>query len=335
MSKISIIIPNYNNGKYINDCLWSVQNQTFSNWDAIIIDDASTDNSKTIIDNYTKRDSRFHSIFFSENKGLSFVRNCGIDSSVGEHLMFLDSDDCLSVDTMTVAYNLMSKYNTDSVKFQRVKVDEDFDMQQIYGNTGNISYNHKFINAPAKSIYSWEKDLQMSVWMYLYNRDLFSDDLRFLINLAPMEDVNLNMKIIPKMKDIVITNFPGVYYRQSETSIVKSQNFYEKALLSSKIHTDDIINFFNSLNSVNMKDYKKLCMRITMDVLLSNHIWLPMERNKNLRDMAIQNIKELINQHNIFKYDELQMKLAWLFYLHNKDNLAKLFYNKSRLKWIK
>lgn len=89
---VSIIIPCYNSGKYIAETLANVLLQTYTNFECIIIDDGSTDNSKLIINQYLEKDSRFKYLH-QKNEGLSSARNSGIKSSKGSFIQFLDSDD--------------------------------------------------------------------------------------------------------------------------------------------------------------------------------------------------------------------------------------------------
>lgn len=90
--KFSIIIPVYNTEQYIESCIKSVLNQTNENFECIIVDDGSNDNSMQIVKKVTKGDSRFK-IIHQDNKGLSAARNTGMKNSQGDYLVFLDSDD--------------------------------------------------------------------------------------------------------------------------------------------------------------------------------------------------------------------------------------------------
>lgn len=90
---VSIIMPVYNCEKYIKEAVDSVLNQNYDNWELIIVDDLSDDNSACIIDTYVSKDSRIKSIWFSENKGAAEARNKAIESSKGRYLAFLDCDD--------------------------------------------------------------------------------------------------------------------------------------------------------------------------------------------------------------------------------------------------
>lgn len=95
--KISVIIPVYNVEPYLRECLDSVLGQTFTDWEAVCVDDGSRDGSSAILDEYAARDSRFQ-VIHQSNKGLSAARNAGMDAAKGEWLFFLDSDDVIVLD---------------------------------------------------------------------------------------------------------------------------------------------------------------------------------------------------------------------------------------------
>ena len=96
---ISIVIPIYNAAAYLQKCLDSVVNQTQTDWEAILINDGSTDNSGDICESYINRDSRFR-LFNQSNSGVSIARNTGLDNVRGEWVLFLDSDDILPKDAL-------------------------------------------------------------------------------------------------------------------------------------------------------------------------------------------------------------------------------------------
>ena len=95
--KFSVIVPVYNAEKYLKKCISSVLKQSYDNWELILVDDGSTDNSSRIIDEYAKVDSRIIAIH-QKNEGPGSARNKGIKSASGEHIIFLDSDDFIDVD---------------------------------------------------------------------------------------------------------------------------------------------------------------------------------------------------------------------------------------------
>ena len=92
MPYFSIVIPVYNVAPYLRECLDSALAQTFSDWEAICVDDGSTDGSGEILDEYAAKDGRFK-VIHQKNAGVSAARNFGIDAAVGEYVTFLDGDD--------------------------------------------------------------------------------------------------------------------------------------------------------------------------------------------------------------------------------------------------
>ncbi len=114
--KISIIIPMYNVEKYLRRCLDSVLNQTFSDWQAICVDDGSPDNSGKIAEEYAAQDSRFV-VVHKENGGLSDARNAGFTKADGKYIMYLDSDDFIHPQTMEIAYKAITENKSDIASF--------------------------------------------------------------------------------------------------------------------------------------------------------------------------------------------------------------------------
>ena len=99
--KFSIIIPVYNVENYLRECLDSVLHQTFGDWEAICVNDGSTDGSSRILEQFSARDRRII-VIHQANEGLSIARNTGIDASRGEYVFFLDSDDWLEENALEI-----------------------------------------------------------------------------------------------------------------------------------------------------------------------------------------------------------------------------------------
>jgi len=110
-SLVSIIIPAYNVEKYIEKCLSSILEQTYTNIEVVVVDDGSTDKTGQLIDSVTQQDSRVH-VIHKKNAGVSAARNSGIEMSTGEYLVFVDGDDCIAHDY--VEYMLSLIENTGS-----------------------------------------------------------------------------------------------------------------------------------------------------------------------------------------------------------------------------
>lgn len=106
--KISIIVPVYNVEKYLQQCIDSIVAQSFTDWECLLIDDGSPDNSGAICDEYAKRDSRFK-VFHKGNGGVSSARNFGIENATGTWVTFIDSDDFISSSFLEGLYGPIKK----------------------------------------------------------------------------------------------------------------------------------------------------------------------------------------------------------------------------------
>ena len=103
MAEISIIVPIYNVESCLRRCIDSILNQTFSDYELILVDDGSTDSSGMICDEYAETDARVH-VIHQKNAGVSAARNRGLDASVGTYVMFCDGDDYISPDWTDFMY---------------------------------------------------------------------------------------------------------------------------------------------------------------------------------------------------------------------------------------
>ncbi len=112
--KISIIVPVYKVERYLKKCLDSILVQTFSDFELILIDDGSPDNSGKICDEYAKKDSRIV-VIHKENQGAAMARNVGLDRARGEYIGFVDSDDWIEKDMYELLYSLCKQYDCDIV----------------------------------------------------------------------------------------------------------------------------------------------------------------------------------------------------------------------------
>lgn len=132
---ISVVVPVYNVEKYIDRCLNSIINQTYRKLEIIIVNDGSTDNSRKIIDKFSKMDSRII-VIDKNNGGLSEARNVGINAATGDYITFIDSDDFVSYDYIEYLYSLIEKY--------KVKVASSF--YQIISSEEEIKTNEEYID---------------------------------------------------------------------------------------------------------------------------------------------------------------------------------------------
>lgn len=120
---VSIVIPIYNSAPYLSSCLESLLKQTVSDWEAIMIDDASTDESAQIAASYCEQDPRFTLLLQLHNMGQSAARNRGLQHVRGEYLLFLDSDDSLSPDYIEIMLRHIGDADLLQTGYKRVRLD--------------------------------------------------------------------------------------------------------------------------------------------------------------------------------------------------------------------
>ena len=111
---ISIIVPIYNREKWLRNCLESISSQTFKDWECILVNDGSTDNSLKIAQEYAENDERFF-VFSQDNQGVSAARNLGLDHTQGKWVTFVDSDDEIAPDYLEILHKLGEENNADLV----------------------------------------------------------------------------------------------------------------------------------------------------------------------------------------------------------------------------
>lgn len=90
---VSIIVPTYNTEKFIRSTIESVQNQTYANWEMVLVDDASTDKTVSIIKQFAQQDNRIKLFELQENRGNGFARNAALEKATGKYIAYLDADD--------------------------------------------------------------------------------------------------------------------------------------------------------------------------------------------------------------------------------------------------
>ena len=119
--KVSVIVPVYNVGKYLEECLNSIINQTYKNIEMVIVNDGSTDNSLDIIEKFKNKDNRIK-LINQINKGVSVARNIGLLNSTGNYIFFVDPDDYIEIDCIN---KLVEKITGNKVEDETEQTTED------------------------------------------------------------------------------------------------------------------------------------------------------------------------------------------------------------------
>lgn len=242
--KISIIIPIYNVEKYLDRCLKSVINQTYQDFEVIMVNDGSVDGSEQICKNYLKEDSRFI-LINKKNGGLSDARNYGIDAATGEYIYFLDSDDYISKDTIKVLANLTLDKKADIVVGNGYRIEEG-KKTHIKKSFGNISKPLSGVDFLTKSIL--QKNYIACVWLNLYSLKLIKDNKFYFKQNLLHEDELWTPQVFLKAENVYITDKALYFYVIRKNSITTTKT--EK-------NTIDIINTCYELEHIFNKSTTK------------------------------------------------------------------------------
>lgn len=210
---ISVIIPVYNVEKYLEKCINSVLNQSYEDFEIILVDDGSTDNSGVICDKYSE--IKKVKVIHKENGGLADARNVGIDNSNGEYITFLDSDDYIKNDYLNSLYSIAIETKSDIVisKFKNFYEGQEFSEDEKKDFKCSVVSKEECYRKMLL-----QDEIDVSATAKLYARYIF-DNVRF-IKRQLYEDINIVDQIIEKSKSIAITDYEGYYYLQRKGSIM-------------------------------------------------------------------------------------------------------------------
>ena len=125
-------MPVYNGGKYLEKALESVCAQSFADWECLVIDDCSTDDTASILNGFCAKDSRIHVYRQETNKGVSAARNKGIQCAVGEYIWFMDADDTIESDMLEIIYKKLANHPSKLTVFGLVEEYLDADGRELY-----------------------------------------------------------------------------------------------------------------------------------------------------------------------------------------------------------
>ena len=215
--KFSVIVPIFNVEKYLEKCLDCVVNQTYKNYECILVVDKSSDKSEEIANKYVKK-YNWQKVY-EENTGLAKARNLGVDKSNGDYIIFLDGDDYFEKDLLEKLNNQIK--NEDLIRYQA---------RDIINNTF-VDYPEKnYDTMPGND--AFEKIINFhyveNAWLYAYNSKFYKKNhFKFMENCIA-EDYGLIPLIISKAKSIKIISYVGYYYVQRQNSLMNNNNYLKK-----------------------------------------------------------------------------------------------------------
>ena len=288
MPDISIIVPIYNTGKYLNKCLDSLINQTKKELEFILINDGSTDNSEAIIKEY--KDTRIK-YFKNPNQGIGKTRNFGINKSKGKYIMFLDSDDYLELNACEELYNKAEKENIDLLVYDVYKYYNNTKEEDIIPNFNNtnLKNNPDLLNiinlGPCNKMYKTS--------LIKNNNIVFEEDLKY--EDAPFVTISLDKASKIGKLNKCLYNY--VIHTNSETTIRDEKVFDILKII------DIIRKYFNNKDYIK-DNLNKLIVRMITNYTIQQRNQKEIKTGIRFINEAFDYLKKYIHDYKNNKYYE-------------------------------
>lgn len=287
---ISVIIPVYNAEDYIQRCLYSVLSQTYKDFEIVIINDGSTDNTQNIIKLLSDKHKNI-TIYTQENKKAAAARNLGIQHASGDYITFIDADDFVSAEYLNILYSNAINYNADvsTCKFYRSS-------ESVFTEP-SIEYNDPYVRNNIEVLFECcdiNKTAVVSPCCKLYKKELF-ENIKYPEGRT-YEDLAVTHKVLYKAKTIVSTDLPLYCYFNTKESVVHGK-YTLLNFLSENQAQDERLVFFAEIGNQELDKKNRIAV----------------ERNRITNYCRAR--KYLPNSHNICfelkqKYDETFSKLT-------------------------
>lgn len=290
---ITIIVPCYNQAQYLPEALESVLNQSYQNWECIIVNDGSPDNTEDVAQEWCKKDNRFKYLK-KENGGLSSARNAGLNIAKGEFIQFLDSDDLIESDKFIESLLLFDGNPSLSI------VVSDFSLVKDYENTKLSPFcilNQNLLNFES-ILYLWDIDFSIPIHCAIFNKKYISD-LSFEENLRAKEDWLMWLKVFNENPQTTFLNKRLAVYRKHCSSMTNNFKFMNEN--NSKIYKY-IIPMLNEENRLRFL-LNELSKQFNKSQRLHNQIGL-LYKSKSY--ILGNKIVKFINMFNIFRSNSIK-----------------------------
>lgn len=217
--KFSVLIPVYNVQKYIEECMNSIVNQTYTNYEVVVVDDGSTDDSGVICDKYISDKIK---VIHKKNEGLLMARRTAIEIASGDYCVFVDSDDYVSLELLESLNDKIKKYQADIVVYNAYKVSE----KDIIKEVPRFSEEGLIIDKNKKEMFLKELLLEEqlnNIWIKAIKTDLLKNDpTNFdVIKTSMGEDIIQSLYPCFNANRIYYSNEYLYYYRDNASSMTR------------------------------------------------------------------------------------------------------------------
>lgn len=286
---ITIIVPIYNSEKYLERCLSSILNQTYSNLEIILINDGSEDSSKKICKDFANTDKRIV-LINTKNNGPAKARNLGLEKATGKYISFIDADDYVEKDMIETLYKALTEKKADMVRANYDTIKDD----KILSNNENVLdklYDKNNINEFIQNVIS--EDVKSFIWLLLIKKECIKDN--FSEEIFIYEDTNFYLTTLSNINTLYVFSKIVYHYEVNSNSVSRkaekiSQNI-DNLLKSSLVFKKNLEKY--KLN--NSKNFRAIHTRI-INSIINYYYHLYRENN---------NIKEIINLYNDLKKNQL------------------------------
>lgn len=293
---LSIIIPVYNVEKYLTNCIESILNQKFKDFELILIDDGSSDSSGNICDKFSEYDLRIKTIH-QKNRGVSYSRNVGIKLSKGKYIFFVDADDILEENILEVIMHQLVENNYDLIEFNYYNLIDNKKLENTKKSSLLLTSNEMIIKS------FLDKSISISVWNKIFSKSLVKNVI-FNEKYKNFEDELFLYNILLNCKKYKYLDIYGYNWRKHEGSASSSlfKNSYFDLIEISKIITENTI-----------KSYPRI-KDIAMIRDLENNLFI---------------FRILVKSGNYKKYNDQYEKIRKFIVSQNKEIIKKLSFKRQ------
>ncbi|CAG9613764.1 Undecaprenyl-phosphate 4-deoxy-4-formamido-L-arabinose transferase [Bacillus rhizoplanae] len=278
--KVSVIIPVYNAGKYITQCIESLLNQTLQECEFIFINDGSTDNSRKVIEKYKKLDDRI-TLINQENQGVSIARNTGLHVATGEYVGFVDADDHIEKDMYEILYNSAKQGNCDVVISNFKGEMEGHKVIVKYPFPVNIILKTDYIEQELLPYFLKTENLNTVVNKIYGNKLIRENNVKFPEKVALGEDGMFNMQFFSNATNMKYIDYVGYHYREvagSATRNISEKDYFKRAV---EVYTMELPNVYTGkINKVRVHQLKSI--KFINSVMSYIHIYFTPSRDVGL-----------------------------------------------------
>ncbi|MBQ7759548.1 MAG: glycosyltransferase [Acidaminococcaceae bacterium] len=314
MPKLSIIVPVYKVEQYIHKCVDSILNQSFTDFELILVDDGSPDNCGKICDEYAQKDKRVR-VIHKENGGLSDARNAGIDVASGQVIGFVDSDDWIERCMYEEMLSYMKENNldivcadTNQVKYGKAKFKPRYSKNKIWVKDEAIC---EILNGT----------LDNAAWNKIYKRSVIGN-VRYPKGRI-YEDVATTYKFISNSEKVGYISKPYYNYLKRKGSIVAS-GFNSKSRYDCFLGYRERLNFAKKNNLGCVNDCELLALETALAVLTAFYANDEDRSSERFIDVSI-----FINEHLNIKYvNKMRLKHKFLLWSFKNCKSAHKLYAK-------